>query len=122
MAKYEWLHIDTCLSDFWAGHHLPHIQIPVWPGMSLRQIKQSMRDELRQGAVMGSDDDARLLSSDMIEPEKEKRADFITRKAYAAINRIKPAKKGQRTFFNDIEFSENDDITVYAFFVLVKMD
>ena len=73
-AKLECAHVDTCLPDYWSGHHLPHVQIAVWRGMTMRQVKQAIRDELRQGAVMGSTDYARLLSADMVAPGEEKRA------------------------------------------------
>lgn len=68
---------------------------------------------------MGSCDDARLLSADLIWPEEEKRADELTRKVYAAIRRdITPAKKGDRLVFRDMA---PDDETL-AFFVIVIED
>ena len=123
-TKLECAHVDTCLSDYWSGHHLPHVQIAVWRGMSMRQVKQAIRDELRQGAVAGSTGDARLLSADMVAPEEEKRADQLTRAAYAAVNRLKPAKKGARRLFTDLEETpdEFDGESVYAFFVFVGED
>ena len=119
--KLEFVHVDTCLSDYWSGHHLPHVCIPVYPRMKLRDIKAEIRNELRMGAVMGSNDAARLLSSDFINPNDEKRADMLTRAAYAAVNRIKGAKKGQRVFFTDLEASEDEGDSVYAWFVLVEI-
>lgn len=121
--KLECAHADTCLPDYWGGHHLPHVQIPVYAGMTMKEIKAAIRSELSQGAVMGSDDSARLLSADMVRPEEEKQADRITRAAYAAVNRMRPAKKGQRSFFKDIEAPGNDcENTVYAFFVFVECE
>ena len=116
----EWVHADTCLSGYWSGHHLPHVQIAVWRGMTLKQIKEAIRRELREGAVAGSCDAARLLSADMVRPCEEKQADALTRAAYAAVNKIKPAVKGQRRFFTDLEDSDDSDDgeTVWAFFVL----
>jgi hypothetical protein len=92
--------------------------------MKLREIKEAIRAELRQGAVAGSGDDARLLSADMVRPGEEKRADTLTRAAYAAVNRISGAKKGQRTFFRELEKSTNGDSdeSVYAFFVFREVD
>lgn len=50
--------------------------------------------------------------------ENEKLADKLTAAAYAAVNRIKPAKKGQRTLFKDLpEEEEDQDYSVYAYFV-----
>jgi hypothetical protein len=31
--KFDIIHADTCLPDYWSGHHLPHVQIPVFNGM-----------------------------------------------------------------------------------------
>lgn len=114
--KLECLHADTCLPDYWGGHHLAHVQIPVYRGMTLKAIKESIRDELRMGAVCGSDEIARLLSDDFVADEK--RADQVTRAAYAAVNRIKPTRKGQRRFFTDLEEQDDDCCDyVYAYFV-----
>lgn len=113
-------HADTCLPDYWGGHHLPHVQIPVYRGMTLAAVRDAIRDELRQGAVAGSTDAARLLSADMVRPEEEKQADRITRAAYAAVNRdVRGARRGQRTAFNDLEADDGD---VYAFFVFTVED
>ena len=89
MIKFECCHADTCLSDYWSGHHLPHVQIPVYRGMTLKEVKDAIRSELSQGAVMGSTDNARLLSADMVRPDEEKQADRVTRAAYAAVNRMR---------------------------------
>ena len=51
----ECCHADTCLSDYWGGHHLAHIQVPVWNGMSLAELKKALMSELNEGAVAGSD-------------------------------------------------------------------
>ena len=116
--KFECCHADTCLDGYWSGHHLPYVQIPVRNGMSMKQIKQAIGRELREGAVMGSDDQARLLSADMVRPHEDKLADQLTRATYAAVNRMKPAKKGQRKFFTDLETDDSEDReTVWAFFV-----
>ena len=106
----ECLHADTCLPDYWSGHHLAHVQIPVYPGMTLKEIKESLHSELNQGAIAGSDERTR--------DDSGKEGDIWFRKAHAAINRIKPATKGQRTFFRDLEEQSDDDMDiVYAFFV-----
>lgn len=116
-VKFECCHVDTCLSGYWSGHHLPHVQIPVWRGMSLKQIKEEISNELKFGYVMGNDDNARLLSSDMVRPGEEQLSDKVTRAAYAAINRMKPAKKGQRKFFTDLE-EEEDSESIYVHVML----
>lgn len=111
-------HADTCLSDYWSGHHLPHVQIPVTRRkMPLAEIRRMIRSEIRQGAVMGNGEDAMLLSADFVNDEK--RADRLTRAVYAAINRdVRGAKAGQR--YIDTGVTEFDDYdTVYMFFVFV---
>ena len=111
------IHVDTCLPCFWSGHHLPHVQIPVWRNMTLAAIKEGLHAELSMGAVAGCDDRIRDDSG----PEGAR----WYAAAHAAVNRIKPNHKGQRTFFTDLE--ESDDLddhgdTVYAFFVFEEMD
>ena len=120
--KLECAHADTCLSDYWSGHHLPHVQIHVHPGMTMRAIKDAIKSELMQGAIAGNDDNARLLSAEWVPPADEQKAIAITKAAYAAVNRMKPARKGQRRFFQDVEISEDDCTeSVYAFFVFIEL-
>ena len=124
MIKFECCHADTCLSGYWSGHHLPHVQIPVYRGMTLAQVKREIRSELSQGAVMGSTDNARLLSADMVRSDEVKQADRVTRAAYAAVNRMRLADKRKRKLFMELEeIDENDDCyePVYAFFVFVEL-
>ena len=124
MIKFECCHADTCLSDYWSGHHLPHVQIPVYRGMTLKDVKDAIRSELSQGAVTGSTDNARLLSDDMVRPDEEKRADMVTRAAYAAVNRMRLADKRKRKLFMDLEECDEDNDcceSVYAFFVFVEL-
>lgn len=119
----ECAHADTCLPDYWCGHHRPHISVHVWRGMTLRQLKQALRDEVRQGAVMGNDDDARMLSAGMVRPCEESRADALTRAAYAAIERIKLATPRKRPMFPDLEYGQYDDVgeMVYCYFVFLDI-
>lgn len=114
MIKLECCHADTCLPDYWGGHHLAHLQIPVYTGMSLMAIKDALHAELSHGAVMGNEPLSREDSG--------KAGDQWYKAAHAAVNRMRPAKKHQRRFFTDIESSENEDDcggSVYAFFVFV---
>lgn len=126
MIKFECCHADTCLPDYWSGHHLPHVQIPVYRGMTLGQVKREIRSELSQGAVMGSTGNVRLLSADMVGEDEVKQADRVTRAAYAAVNRMRLADKRKRKLFMDLEESTDDDDDcserVYAFFVFVEME
>lgn len=112
-------HADTCLSDYWTGHHLPHVMVPAYR-QTFASLRNAIISELSHGAVMGSSDDARLLSGDFVGPgeEEEKRADKLMRAARAAVRRdVRPAKKGARTVFADISESDGCEETVYAFFV-----
>lgn len=119
--KVSIVHADTCLSDYWPGHPMPHIQIPAYR-QSFASVRRALESEVRQGSIMGSDDNARLLSADMVRPDEEKRADELTRKVYAAIRRdIRPQKKGGRLAFRDIEPDENEE-SVYAYFVIMVED
>lgn len=105
----ECLHADTCLPDYWCGHHKAHISIAVYPGMSLKDIKQSLHSELNQGAVCGSDDRTRDDSGDV--------GDVWFKRAHAAVNKMTPSIKGKRRFFTDLEHAEDESESVYAYFL-----
>lgn len=123
MKVLECVHADTCLPDFWSGHHLAHVQIPVYKGMTFKAIKADIYSELAQGAVMGSDDLAFLLSADFVGDDRDADAIKATKAAYAAVNRMKPVNKGQRRFFMDLEPQKGDDCpTVYAYFIFVEKE
>lgn len=117
---WECIHADTCLPDYWGGHHLAHVQIPAIPGMTLADIKAALRDEVTQGAVMGSNDDAILLSCDWVPERLVKQAEATLKGVYRSIENLRPTKKGQRKFFTDITIDEDEDCSVYAFFVFKR--
>ena len=120
--KLEIVHAETCLPDYWRGHHKAHLSIPVYKGMTLKEIKSGILHELAHGAIMGGDSVAEALSDcSRCTPEEQAR---IYKKAKAAINRLKPAIKGQRRFFLDLEETGEDDgwgSQVYAYFVFVEI-
>lgn len=119
----ELAHVDTCLSCYFSGDSRAHLQIAVWHGMKMSEIKQALIEELRQGVIGGNDELAQLLRADWVPPEKEAAAIQACKRAYAAINRMKPTVKGQRTFFKELDKQTNeDDETVYAFFVFVEKE
>ena len=125
MIKFECCHADTCLSGYWSGHHLPHVQIIAERGMTLKDVKDAIRSELSQGAVMGSTDNARMLYADMVREDEVKQADRVFRAAYAAVNRMRLANPRKRKLFMDLEeIDENDDCcdSIYAFFVFVVLE
>jgi hypothetical protein len=112
--KLELCHIDTCLTDYWCGHHRLHISIPVYKGMALWEIKSALHGEISQGAFCGSD----ALADALREGDSA-----VYRACKAAINRLAPAKKGQRKFFVDLKETIEDDYQdqVYAYFVFVEL-
>lgn len=113
------VHVDTCLPDYFRGDSRPWLCIPAYR-QSFASVRRALEDEVRQGAIGGHDDYARLLQGDMVRPEEEKLADELTRKVYAAIRRdVRPAKKGDRLVFRDIEPHEDGADCVMAYFVIL---
>lgn len=121
--KLELCHADTCLPDYWSGHHKAHLQVPVDGSTTMRELRDMLRDELRQGAVAGSDEIASLLSADFVKPEEERKADQVTRAAYAAVNRLRLQPGKRRPFPNLEKRAEpyDDSESVYAFFVFMEL-
>ena len=112
-------HADTCLPDYWSGHHRPHVGIVVYNGMSFVDVRRAIRDEVRMGCIAGSDDDARYLKDDVVNDPAY--AEELTRAVYASINRdVKPARKGARNAFPDLEKNDDDDSYVMAYFVFMR--
>ena len=110
-------HADTCLSDFWGGHHLAHVSIPVWRGMTPAEVRRQLHSEINQGAIAGSDDRTRDDSGAV--------GDAWFKAAHAAINRdVRPARKGARRLFLDLEPETDDDCgeSVYAYFVFADAE
>lgn len=105
-------HSDTCLADYWSGHHLPHVQVPVTNRTTFKELREALRYELSEGAIAGA------AAQDILEDEAWYRA------ARAAINRdVRPAQRGLRRPFFDLEDStDENDPTVWAFFVFDHAD
>lgn len=118
MMQLNCQHAGTCLPDYWCGHHLPHISVPVWRGMSPAALRAALHSEVSQGAIMGGHDLTRDANGETSEA--------WDRAAHAAINRdVKPAKKGARRLFLDLEPEpENSDAceSVQAFFVFTEKE
>lgn len=113
MKKLECCHVDTCLPDYFGGHRLPFLVLCPRKGMSLKDIKAELKSEANRGAFGGS------LDYEIQE------SDIFHKRVNAAINRIKPAVKGQRTFFNDLdEQTDEDDCcdSVCAYFVFREVE
>ena len=41
---YTLAHADTCLPDYWSGHHLPHISVPVCRSMTAGELRDALRE------------------------------------------------------------------------------
>lgn len=109
----ECYHADTCLPDYWSGHHLPHVQIPVHKGMKLEEIKEALLSELNQGAIAGS------ANPELIESETWYHA------AVNAVQAITPNDPDQVEFFMYLEDDPEGewyDNSVYAFFVFCEVE
>lgn len=109
VGPLECLHADTCLPDYWGGHHLAHISIPIYGRMTLREIKNALHSELNQGAVAGNDARSWDNSGEV--------GDTWFYRAHAAIEKMRPSVKGKRVFFEDVPIDEEGDYPVYAYFV-----
>ena len=111
MKKLDCCHYDTCLPDYFGGHPLPWLCIPVYRGMTLKDVKSSLLSEANQGAFGGARDYETLES------------EGFYRRVRAAINRIEPAVKGTRRFFLDLEPDPDDcGESVYAYFVFMEAE
>ena len=110
----ECCHADTCLPSYWGGHHLAHIQVPVWNGMSLDVLKSSLRRELNEGAIAGAD-------------YPGTHNDQWYAAAVAAVNAmtVNPGADPAH-LFKDLEVGEDepddDGESVYAFFVFTPIE
>lgn len=117
--KLTCAHVDTCLPDYWSGHHLAHISVPVYNGTTPKALRDALHGELNQGAVCGSDDRTCDDSGDI--------GDAWYKAAHAAINRdIKHKVKGKRNLFPDLEKppknGNRDFDDVYAYFVFIDQE
>lgn len=109
--KYHLQHAGTCLSDYWGGHHLPHVSVPVDGTTTAKEALEGVRAELGQGAVAGS------LSWEVIESEEFYAACMKAVQELQELNEDildKPA-------FPTLEVQGDDDCSesVMAFFVFV---
>ena len=123
MIKFECCHADTCLSDYWSGHHLPHVQIPVYRDMTLAQVKSALHDELSNGYVSGAGELACAFNYDL-GTDKEY-TDQLHKAAHAAIDALDLSDPtNDHCVLGLEEIDEDDDCcdSVYAFFVFVVLE
>lgn len=110
--QLECIHADTCLSDYWSGHHLAHVQVPVYNGMSLATLKKALMSELAEGAIAGSgypgDHDEQWYAA--------------ARFAVRAIEAKTPAAAENLFPLLEPQSEEEDAPTVYAFFVFRELE
>lgn len=108
-------HAGTMLPDYWSGHHLAHIQVPVYRDTTITQLRAALHSELNEGAIAGSDRRTRDDAEDF---------DNWLKAAHAAIDRDVRLKHPRTTMrpFRHLEAQLDDDYSVYAFFVFVDMN
>ena len=114
--QLECCHADTCFPDYWGGHHLAHVQVPVWNGMSLVELKKALMAELNEGAVAGTgypgdhDEQWYAAARDAVRAIEAKAVRAIEAKTAAGAENLFPLLVPQT--------EDDDDVpTVYAFFV-----
>lgn len=61
--KLSCRHVDTCTPDYWGGHHLAHVSVPVHRDITMRQLRSALKSEIHDGAVSGSSDLAAAIVS-----------------------------------------------------------
>ena len=105
---------DICLSDYWGGHHLPHVAVPVSRNTSISDLREAILDELRMGAVAGAD----------ATPETTYENDEWYKAACEAVERdVQPRDPNVQHPFRDLDDDEDMDTErVYAYFVFVQKD
>ena len=113
MIKLHCLHVDTCLPDYWGGHHLPHIAVPVDRETTIETLRDSLMGEIWQGAIMGSDprtfDDA------------EEYEEMLDAMRNAIKEDVHLRDKRMRYPFPDLEKeTEETDCSVMAYFVFTE--
>lgn len=106
MKKLTCSYADTCLPDYWGGHHLAHICIPVWKNMPAADLRSAMHSEVNQDAVAGS----AFPAGDI--------PDWWCGAAHKAIDEVEI--RADPLFPSLEETEEDSDISVYAYFVFVE--
>lgn len=109
--KYTLACADTCLSDYWGGHHLPHVSVPVDGATTVKNLLDGVRSELNQGAVAGA------LDLEIVESEEFHTACMQAVQDLVEMN----ADLLTKIAFPNLEVLEGDDCCepVMAFFVFV---
>lgn len=103
--KYELCLADLCLPDYWRGHHLPHISVPVDKRTTFTQLRDMLRSEVLEGAVAGADYD--------VEDDEQHEA------LLAAVSNLRMKDPRRRCpFWHDLETNNDPDgYSVHGYFV-----
>lgn len=87
----------------------------------MKELREAIVGELREGAVGGSTYEASLLSSDVIYAEEEPLAARLTELVYQAVEQLSTDKgrSGRQKLFKQLDRTTDDDHgeSVYAYFV-----
>lgn len=129
--KITAVYVDACLPDYWPGHYTCHICVPVNAKTTLGQLREALKDEVTQSAVMGNDMLAAILGG-MEErvllhhfPEARKLGSIreadeaYSAMALEAIDAITAKTDLPFTYLKDLQVMEEEDATVNAYFLLV---
>lgn len=104
---------DICLSDYWSGHSLPHVAVPVSRDTTFSDLRTAIVEELRAGAVAGAD----------ATPEETYENDEWCEAAREAVERdVQPNDPGVEYPFRHLDASDDDEDaeSVYAYFVFLQ--
>lgn len=105
---------DICLPDYWGGHHMPHVAVPVSRDTTIADLREAILDELRMGALAGAD----------ATPETTYENDAWYEAACEAVERdVQPNDPNVEYPFRDLDTSDDEDAeSVYAYFVFHRVD
>lgn len=103
---------DVCLPDYWSGHHLPHVTVPVSCDTTFADLRTAIIDELRAGAVAGAD----------AAPEATYECEDWYYAAIRAVERdVQPNDPSVEYPFRDLDSGDDEDAeSVYAYFVFQR--
>ena len=106
--------VDVCLPDYWGGHHLPHVAVPVNRDTTFADLREAIIDELRMGAVAGAD----------ATPEDTYDNDEWYEAACEAVERdVRSNYRTGKYPFRDLYSSEDEGAeSTYAYFVFFRED
>lgn len=113
--KLTCVFVDVCHPDYWGGHHLPHVAVPVYREMAFITLRESILDELRAGAVAGAD----------ATPEETYENEEWYEAAREAVERdVRPTDPSiDRPFcYLDNSGEDDDEEFPYAYFVFARFD